>query len=243
MSGKGVCRVKRCYDSGMADLIRFEMHVHSIGSHDSLMQPGEILERMARLGIEKVAITDHNSAKMGIKMHEMFPDQVVPGEEILTTQGELLAYYIHEEVPPGLIPRDAIARLKEQGAFISVAHPFERQRNGWSDAELEAILPLVDAVEVFNARCLNPQTNEKAAAFALEHALAGTAGSDAHTLAELGHAVVRLPDFKDAAGLRVALAAATVEARLSPFWVHFGSRWADMVKRLGFAAPSSAIDE
>jgi predicted metal-dependent phosphoesterase TrpH len=227
----------------MPKMIRFEMHLHSVSSHDSLMQPAEILEWAARLGIDKVAITDHNAACLGLKMQQLFPEKIIAGEEVMTTKGELLAYFIQEEIPAGLSPEEAIYRLKDQGAFISVAHPFERQRNGWSDEDLRAILPMLDAIEVFNARCLNPATNTRAMNFARENHLPGTAGSDAHTLSEIGTALVRLPDFHDAAGLRESLKSAEYETRLSSPWVHFGSRWAAFIKNLGLGKMPNSIDE
>jgi len=79
---------------------------------------------------------------------------------------------------------------------------------------------------------------------AKEYHLLATVGSDAHTYGEIGTALVHLPDFMDAAGLRASLANATFDARLSPPWVHEGSRWVAFVKKFGFGSiPTTAIDE
>ena len=71
----------------------------------------------------------------------------------MTTGGEILAAFVTEEMSPFLTPQETIRRLRDQGAFISVAHPLDDHR-GWSLEALEAITPLVDAIEVFNARCV-----------------------------------------------------------------------------------------
>ncbi len=92
-----------------------------------------------------------------------------------------------EEIPKGLTPQETIRRLKDQGAFISVSHPFDKLRKGgWQEADLLEILPQVDAIEVYNSRCMNPSFNREARQFAEKHDIAGTVGSDAHAAFEVG---------------------------------------------------------
>lgn len=150
----------------------------------------------------------------------------------MTRKGELLAAYVSEEVPKGLDPLDAITRLRAQGAFISVSHPFDRIRSGhWRYADLLALLPQVDAIETYNARCLWPGFNRRAQVFARQHGLPGTAGSDAHAACEIGHATLFLPDFHDAESLLVAIRQGQLRGSLSGFWVHLLSTYARWYKR------------
>jgi predicted metal-dependent phosphoesterase TrpH len=122
-------------------------------------------------------------------------------------------------------------QLRKQGAFISVSNPFDRARKGsWDPDDLLAILPYVDAIEIFNARCMLAQANQQAQEFARQHSLAGTAGADAHTLLELDRAVMRLPKFINAISLRQVLDQANFEAQLSSPLIHFTSRWAVIYK-------------
>ena len=96
-------------------------------------------------------------------LKQLAPEMVIVGEEVMTTEGELLAWYVRESVPPGLRPEETIQRLRAQGAIISVSHPFDRYRRGaWQEAQLERIVGLVDAIEVYNARCLHAEDNERA---------------------------------------------------------------------------------
>jgi len=205
------------------------------------MRPDKIIEIARRRRIDKFFVTDHNETRVAKQMQEKYPDRVMVGEEILTTQGELLAFFVSKRIPRGLEPEEAIELLKTQGSFISVPHPYDHQRNGWNENELLKILPDLDALEIFNSRCLSSKMNGSAAALAKEKHLPGTVGSDAHTYIEIGTSVVHLPDFQDADGLRKSLESATYETRLSPPWVHFSSRWAAYVKRLGFAGNDNSM--
>lgn len=151
----------------------------------------------------------------------------------MTTRGEILAAYVSEEIPRGLSPLETIRRLKDQGAFISVSHPFDAMRNGhWALQDLLEIAPLVDAVEVFNARCVHPQYNQQALQFAWDHGLPGTAGSDAHASFEVGNACLSLPHFADADELRRVIREGEVIGRLASPWVHFVSSFARVRKRI-----------
>jgi hypothetical protein len=132
---------------------------------------------------------------------------------------------------------ETIERMKAQGAVISVPHPLDSIRGGaWDEQDLRAILPFVDALEVFNARCIGGNANQRAQAVARQAGLPGTAGSDAHSYLEVGTAGLRLLAFHDAAGMRAALKQAEVVGRLSSPLVHFFSRYATFRKKLGRGA-------
>jgi predicted metal-dependent phosphoesterase TrpH len=204
-----------------------EFHCHTLYSKDSLTTPEKLRKAARRKGLEKVIITDHNTTAGAVKARQLDPDLFIVGEEVMTQQGELLAAFVEEEVPPGLPAQEALARLREQGAFISVSHPFDRWRSGaWALPDLLEIAPLVDAIEVFNARCMRSVFNIQALEFAAEHDLAGTVGSDAHAAFELGRAVMRLPAFSSADELRAVIRQGEAQTVLSSPWVHLTSRYA-----------------
>lgn len=89
----------------------------------------------------------------------------------------------------------------------------------------------VDAVEIFNARCMNPNGNQLASEFARKHDIAGTAGSDAHAAFELGAARLVIPKFSTADELRVVIQKGKVQGRLSHLWVHLFSQYANLHKK------------
>ena len=213
--------------------VRIDFHCHTIASKDSLTSFDGLIRAYRRRGLSRLVITDHNTIAGALAAQKLDPERIILGEEIMTARGEILAAYVTEEVPPGLSPRETIKRLRGQGAFISVAHPFDAWRSGhWELDDLLEIVPLVDAIEVFNARCMRPGANRLAAEFARQHSLAGTAGSDAHTAFEVGRACMLLPQFEGADGLRAVIRQGRVEGRVSPFWVHFVSRYAALRGRL-----------
>jgi predicted metal-dependent phosphoesterase TrpH len=212
--------------------LRAEFHCHTNASGDSLTDPGTLVKVARRKGLDRVVVTDHNTVAGARAAQAIDPELIIVGEEIMTTRGEILAAFVREEIPAGLSPGETIARLRAQGAFISVSHPFDRWRSGsWQEADLRAILPQVDAIEVYNSRCMWPGFNEMARAYAARYELAGTVGSDAHAAFELGRSVLILEPFRDADSLRQVLRAARARVRWSPPWVHLSSRYASILKR------------
>lgn len=214
-------------------MVSVDFHSHTIFSNDSLTRPESLIATSRRRGLDRVVITDHNTIAGALAAHALDPELVIIGEEIMTTRGEILAAYVTEEIPPGLSPQETIKCLRSQCAFISVSHPFDSWRSGaWKLEYLLEIAPLVDAIEIFNARCMIPAGNQRASEFARQKHLPGTAGSDAHTAFELGAATLLLPQFADPDELRIVIREGKVQGRLSPFWVHFFSRYAHLHKKV-----------
>jgi predicted metal-dependent phosphoesterase TrpH len=213
-------------------MISLEFHCHTHASKDSLTHPADLIAAARRKGIDRLVITDHNSIWGAREAQAIDPDLVIVGEEIMTTKGEILAAFVQEEIPARLSPQETIKLLKEQGAFISVSHPFDELREGgWKESDLLEILPLVDAIEVYNSRCMFPRFNRRARAFAERHNLAGTVGSDAHAAFEVGRSLLLLDQFTGADGLRNVIRGAKIRVRWSPWWFHLISRYASMKKK------------
>ncbi|HCB02220.1 MAG TPA: histidinol-phosphatase [Anaerolineae bacterium] len=211
-------------------MLKLEFHCHTHASKDSLTKPADLIKTARRKGLDRLVITDHNSTAGAVAAQQLDPELVIVGEEIMTTKGEILAAYVTEEIPAGLSPQETIQILKEQGAFISVSHPFDRLRKGgWKENDLLEIIHDVDAIEIFNSRCMNPMFNLQAKRFAEKHNLAGTVGSDAHAAFEVGTSVILLDQFEGAEGMRSVIKQARYQTRLSAWWVHFVSRYASMV--------------
>lgn len=210
-----------------------EFHCHTIYSKDSLVAPEKLIAEGHRKGIFKLVITDHNTIKGAIQARHLAPQMVVIGEEIMTKQGELLAFFVKQEIPAGLDALTTIDLLREQDAFISVSHPFDLYREGhWDEKDLLEITPYIDAIEIFNARCMRKDFNRRAESFAIKHNLLGTVGSDAHTLIEVGKASLLLPEFNDRNTLIEALASSEKRVSLSMPWIHLTSRYAVWKKKL-----------
>jgi predicted metal-dependent phosphoesterase TrpH len=213
-------------------MLKVEFHCHTNFSKDSLTAPTDLIKAARRKGIDRLVITDHNSIGGARAAHLLDPELVIVGEEIMTTRGEILAAFVQEEIPALLTPDETIKRLKEQGAFISVSHPFDEMRKGgWMENDLLEILPHVDAIEVYNSRCMLPRFNRRAREFAEKHNVAGTVGSDAHAAFEVGRSVLLLDQFKGPEEMRQVIRNGIPRVRWSPWWIHLISRYASMRKR------------
>ncbi len=117
--------------------------------------------------------------------------------------------------------------------MVSVSHPLDRLRNSaMGEKNTIALIDKVDALEVFNARCLLAADNRRAAELAARYKKLGTAGSDGHTLPEIGAAYVVLPPFKgNAEAFKASLAQGKAEGRLTGVLPHWRSTLAKRKKK------------
>jgi predicted metal-dependent phosphoesterase TrpH len=210
--------------------LKVDFHTHTYHSPDSITSISEYIYAARKAEMGRVVVTDHNTLRGAFEAKSAAPDLVIIGEEIQTLEGEFLAAFVTKEVPRGLEPMEALKQLKDQNAFISVSHPFDPRRSGWSLATLLKLAPLVDALEVLNARVFHPEYNEDARTFAFEHGLAGTAGSDAHHPSEIGRVYSELQDFHDSDSLRASVIDSTFGGCESSPLVHLYSARARWIK-------------
>ena len=212
--------------------MRIDLHCHTFHSPDSLMTLDALLQAMDRRGLDMVAVTDHNTIAGARALHARAPARVLIGEEIKTTQGELIAFFLEEEVPPGLSPEETITRVHAQGALVGASHPFDRLRGDAMGMEhLEPIHRELDFLEVLNARMTFPRDNRLAREMAARWGLPGSAGSDAHAPAEVGLAYVDMMDFEGPQDFLDNLAMGQVGGRQSSPTVHLHSTYARWHKR------------
>jgi predicted metal-dependent phosphoesterase TrpH len=170
--------------------LKADLHMHSHFSPDSGMSPGEIVNTAEKLGLDVIAVTDHNTVRGGLETEKMAKNKdliVIVGSEIMTKDGEIIGLDVKRDIPKKLPLSEACRLIKEQGGLVLVPHPFERLRKGIG-SRIKEIIGYIDAVEVFNARSYFSRSNERAFEFAKKHGLAMFACSDAHFAMEIGSA-------------------------------------------------------
>ncbi len=213
--------------------MKVDLHVHTCYSKDSFTSLEAVIEACRKQGIDKVAITDHNTIAGALALLEMAPDLVIVGEEIRTNVGEIIAYFLEEEVPKGLPLQESIARVREQGGVVGVPHPLDRlRREALGRANLLTIIEQVDLLEVFNARTVFPSDNRRALDLARERGLLASTGSDAHTACEIGRAYVEMPAFNDKEEFLRSLAQGQIVGHLTSPLIHLASTWTKLIKWL-----------
>jgi len=191
----------------------------------------KIIKRCRKLGLNCIAIADHGTAEGALEMKKIAPFKVIVAEEILTTDGEIMGMFLKEtiksEADSRITPQEAIKRIREQGGLVNLQHPFETIRgSALKDKVIDEVANDIDLVEVLNSRSPFPANSNKAKAFAEQHHIPGGAGSDAHSLFEIGAAYIEMPDFNTKEEFLQAVAQGTIRGRRSSVFVHLFSFWA-----------------
>lgn len=205
-------------------MLKADLHVHTEYSMDTHMSIEKVISRCLEVGITCVAIADHNAVEGGLRMQKMAPFPVIVAEEILTPYGEIMGMFLKERIPSGISSAEAIKRIKEQGGLVCLPHPFDRLRMAILTRNFpEELLSEVDIIEVFNARANFLSDSEKAKALARDRGFLCSAGSDAHTPGEIGHAYIQMPEFKTPKEFCAALTQGEIFGHKSGMWVHVPS--------------------
>ncbi len=154
---------------------------------ESVSDPVEVVKKARAAGMDVVCITDHNSvagAHRAQKLCKDFKDiSVVIGEEISTADGEVLAYFIEDEIPAGLSAVETIERIREQGGLTVAPHPFSLHCPCLKDQIYELDL---DGIEILNGGHIDDYANATAQKISQCGRWAVTGGSDSHCLKNIG---------------------------------------------------------
>lgn len=213
--------------------IRADLHNHTHFSPDSIMSPKDLVRRATEAGIDCVAVTDHNTVRGGMSVRELASNvTVIVGEEIRSSDGEILGLFLTQDIPAGLPAGETIARIKEQGGVVGVPHPFDPFRGALNLAELSRLASEIDFVEALNSRVMLGVHNKRALEFARKHELPVSAASDAHSPRELGRSYVEMAPFTDPSEFLQALRSGVLVGRLSNPLIHLVSRYATMSHKI-----------
>lgn len=184
------------------NIMRVDMHCHTMYSGDSVTLLYELEEAFIQSGVDVLCICDHGTIQGAKVLHEKLSqvdgekvDKVIIGEEYSTSQGELIGLFLKERITPGLSPLEVALAIKAQGGLVYVPHPFDTARRCLKLESMTELAEagLLDIVEVFNSKVSDESARTNALDFAEKWHLAQGAGSDAHVPQAVGAAYVEMP--------------------------------------------------
>ncbi|QLG62886.1 PHP domain-containing protein [Halorarum salinum] len=176
-------------------MLSVELHSHSELSHDGRDPVDMLLEQAAAVGLDALAVTDHDELGASLEAADRADEHGlvgITGMEVTSAAGHVLALGIEERVPAGLPFDETLDRIAEQGGLSVIPHPFQKSRHGVAPHVTNDQLSEADAIEVYNSRLLTGRANRKAETFAVNHGVPMTAGSDAHIAEMVGQAVTEV---------------------------------------------------
>jgi predicted metal-dependent phosphoesterase TrpH len=186
--------------------MKYDLHTHTkFSARCGVVEPENLVKTAISKGLNGIAVTDHDTIKGALiaKRFETRDFEVIIGCEITTKNGELIGLFLQEEIKSGA-PMEVIQNIHDQGGIVVVPHPFDRFRSAMFD-NINKYLEKVDAIEVYNSRCISDRSNILARDFVKkygkEYHLSIVGGSDAHYLNEIGNAGI----FTDSEDLRKAI--------------------------------------
>jgi predicted metal-dependent phosphoesterase TrpH len=168
-------------------MLKIDMHIHTHYS-DSTASVKEVLEVAKRKNLDGVAITDHHTLRGAQEAQRISRGLIIiPGEELRTSNGEILALGITKPVPKDLSINEAIKRVHLQGGLVIIPHPTLPFFSKLKPEELKR-LP-IDGLEAISAATPLPQYYlRKNLKLATKLGLSITAGSDSHFSETVGDA-------------------------------------------------------
>lgn len=170
----------------------YDLHVHTKYSICSNLKLPIVLKIAKKKKLDGLAITDHNTIKGALKVASLNKNkdfEVIIGAEIKTNKGDVLAYYLNEEIKERDL-FEVIDKVKEQGGVVIIAHPFRIFPWSRFKLDIKEVANKIDGIEGFNSRNIL-LGNIQAIKVAKSVELAITAGSDAHFSFEIGQAVTK----------------------------------------------------
>lgn len=178
--------------------------MHSRYSHDSDTSLEDLAARAREVGLHRIALTDHNTAEGALLLNEMEPGLAIVGEEVKTTEGEVIGLFITATIKAWKRPEEVMDLIHEMGGVVYMPHPFDRWRAHFEPHRVVELAPRIDVIETYNSWC-DARANEAAGQMAADLGKPGASGSDAHSPSELGHSWNEVDPFAGPAEFLTAI--------------------------------------
>lgn len=169
-------------------MFKVDLHSHSSASPDGGISPEQYAELLSDGTIDYIAVTDHDSVDMALRLHKMLGDKIIIGEEIMSREGEIIGLFLTAKVEPGQSASDTIQAIRAQKGVVYIPHPLETFRKGLPEKVLNENLKFIDAVEAYNGRAVAQNRGPQATVWARLNHKPTAAASDAHGAKGVGTA-------------------------------------------------------
>ncbi len=191
--------------------IKVDLHVHTTYSKDSLITPKDLVYYAKKNGLNAVAVTDHNQLEGAYKIAKETDFPVVPGMEVSSSEGHIVALNVNEPIPRGLSAAETVNRIHRAGGVAIACHPFVL----FKGCLQEKVCSTFDAIEIINARAFPFKRSVKKATETAERLkLPRVAGTDAHYGPQIGYGYTEIEASEPSVE---AIAKAIVEGHCQPF--------------------------
>lgn len=174
--------------------MRVDLHLHSHFSPDGRSSLDELILRCGEVGLDRIALTDHNTVEGALALAQMAPDLAIVGEEAKTREGEVIGLFITGLLPPYIPAEDVMDMIHGMGGLTYMPHPLDRRRSNFRPDRIVDLADRIDIIETYNAWC-EPAANQAAARLAGELGKVAATGSDSHAAHELGRSWMEIEDY------------------------------------------------
>ena len=179
-------------------MVRIDLHLHSNFSHDGQSSLEQLIERSREIGLDRIALTDHNTVEGALDLVRMAPELAIVGEEVKTREGEVIGLFITDYVAPYQTPEQVMDLIHEMGGLTYVPHPLDRHRSHFRPERVVELAGRIDIIETYNPWC-DAAANAAAAGLAADLGKVAATGSDSHSAKELGRSWMEIDDYRDPA--------------------------------------------
>ena len=175
-------------------MLRVDLHLHSHYSHDGRSSLEQLIDRAAECGLDRIALTDHNTVEGALELIRVAPELAIAGEEAKTLEGEVIGLFITRLIPPFLRPEEALDLIHGMGGLTYLPHPLDPNRAHFSPHRLVDLASRIDILETYNPWC-DAAANRAAARLAGDLGKVAATGSDSHAAEELGRSWMEMEDY------------------------------------------------
>ena len=178
-------------------MIRVDLHLHSHFSHDGQSSLEELIARAKDCGLDRLALTDHNTVEGALQFVRIAPELAIAGEEVKTLEGEVIGLFITNRISPFMKPEAAMDMIHGMGGLTYLPHPVDRNRSHFREERVAELADRIDIIETYNPWC-DAAANQAAARLAEDLDKVAATGSDSHSAEELGRSWMEMDEYSGA---------------------------------------------